>query len=212
MASCFAMLMCVVPSDSIPVINFRQDEFAFHGRTGDLAPLYASAWLAAACLVAGAVLFLVPVTVHVRSTAHHRVIAAQRCGTPAKFLLDGRADQPVSGLDAQETAAYDRHPCSSEVADQAGPGGALLLATFVLALLAFALAVIGHRADQRRRLKAALAGGRRPPLPPTPTPSGWGPVSSGAPGSAQQRPPTPGPTRPDHQPSPEPRPSGRHDT
>lgn len=49
-ASCCAMLLAELPTEPLPLINFRRGEFAFHGRTGDLAPLYTSAWLGAALL------------------------------------------------------------------------------------------------------------------------------------------------------------------
>lgn len=51
LASCCAMLLGELPSDPLALINFRRGEFAFHGWTGDLAPLYTSAWLGAALLV-----------------------------------------------------------------------------------------------------------------------------------------------------------------
>ncbi len=52
------MLLGEAPVNSIDLLNFRQDEFAFHGRTFDAAPLYTSALLAvglAALLVLHAV-------------------------------------------------------------------------------------------------------------------------------------------------------------
>ena len=50
-AACRAMLLGELPTDPLPLINFRRGEFAFHGRTGDLTPFYASALLAAALLL-----------------------------------------------------------------------------------------------------------------------------------------------------------------
>ena len=56
--ACIAMLLGEAPVNSIDLLNFRQDEFAFHGRSFDAAPLYTSALLAvglAALLVLHAV-------------------------------------------------------------------------------------------------------------------------------------------------------------
>jgi Type II secretion system (T2SS), protein L len=46
-SGCLAMLIGEVPAHPAELLNFRQGEFAFHGRTGDLAPLRLSAALAA---------------------------------------------------------------------------------------------------------------------------------------------------------------------
>ncbi len=45
-ASCVAMLLGELPAQPAPLINFRIGEFAFQGRTGDLAPLYTSGIIA----------------------------------------------------------------------------------------------------------------------------------------------------------------------
>ena len=44
--TCIAMLLGEAPVNSIDLLNFRQDEFTFRGRTFDAAPLYTSALLA----------------------------------------------------------------------------------------------------------------------------------------------------------------------
>lgn len=115
------------------------------------------AWVALACVVAAVVLFVVPVTVRVHSDTRNREITAQQCGAPVAFLVDARTDSPVASLDRQELAAFNRRPCSAAVADRAVPGGALLLAAFVVGITAFGLAWIGHRADQRTHLQAEFS-------------------------------------------------------
>lgn len=50
-AACRAMLLGELPTEPLPLINFRRGEFAFHGRTGDLTPFYAPALLAVALLL-----------------------------------------------------------------------------------------------------------------------------------------------------------------
>jgi type II secretory pathway component PulL len=50
-SSCVAMLLGELPSQPLPLINFRQGEFMFRGRIrGDLSPFYTSGILAAALL------------------------------------------------------------------------------------------------------------------------------------------------------------------
>ncbi len=49
--TCIAMLLGEAPVNSIDLLNFRQDEFAFRGRSFDAAPLYTSAMLAAGLVV-----------------------------------------------------------------------------------------------------------------------------------------------------------------
>jgi type II secretion system protein L len=46
-SGCLAMLIGETPEHPAELLNFRQGEFAFHGRTGDLAPFRLSAVLAA---------------------------------------------------------------------------------------------------------------------------------------------------------------------
>ncbi|HUY18344.1 MAG TPA: type II secretion system protein GspL [Candidatus Binataceae bacterium] len=46
-SGCLAMLIGELPPHPAELLNFRQGEFAFHGRTGDFAPLRLSAALAA---------------------------------------------------------------------------------------------------------------------------------------------------------------------
>ncbi len=47
-AACVAMLFGESPVEPLELLNFRQGDFAFQGRTGDIAPLYTSGILAAA--------------------------------------------------------------------------------------------------------------------------------------------------------------------
>jgi type II secretory pathway component PulL len=51
-AGCLAMLLGEAPSERVELLNFRQGEFAFHGRTGDLRPLRTTFILAGAAMAA----------------------------------------------------------------------------------------------------------------------------------------------------------------
>jgi Type II secretion system (T2SS), protein L/Fimbrial assembly protein (PilN) len=51
-AGCLAMLLGEAPGAAVELINFRQDEFAFHGRTGSLRPWRTSFMLAGAAAAA----------------------------------------------------------------------------------------------------------------------------------------------------------------
>src|SRR5208337_2057819 len=52
--ACVAMLLGEAPVNPIELLNFRQDEFAFRGRSFDAAPLYTSALLAAGVAILAA--------------------------------------------------------------------------------------------------------------------------------------------------------------
>src|SRR5207247_6901161 len=56
-AGCVSMLLSESPTAPVPVLNFRQGEFAFRGRPGDLRPFYSSMWLAAAVMMAAVMHF-----------------------------------------------------------------------------------------------------------------------------------------------------------
>ena len=101
---------------------------------------------------AGAVLFLLPVTNP----------GVQRCGVPAKYLLDGRVDtlldpaQPPKGFTKAQAQAADDHRCRTRVADRAVPGALLLTGGVGLGLVAAVAEWIARSA--RRRTLAAAAG------------------------------------------------------
>jgi Tfp pilus assembly protein PilN len=52
-AVCGAMLFGESPVNPLDLLNFRQEEFAYRGRTADVTPLYRTAFLAAAMLIFG---------------------------------------------------------------------------------------------------------------------------------------------------------------
>lgn len=118
----------------------------------------ALAALGLAATVAAVVLFLLPRSVRVPNSAGQGSVVAQDCGTPAMFLLDGRADQPTRHLTRREARSYIAgDPCSELVADRAVPGGGLLAGAFVISLAGFTLAWIGHRTERRRHHEASVA-------------------------------------------------------
>ena len=65
-AGCIAMLLGEAPSNPFELLNFRQGEFAFHGRSGTIAPLRIPALLAGAAAIAGIVQFSLGVAVSLR--------------------------------------------------------------------------------------------------------------------------------------------------
>lgn len=62
---CLAMLIGEVPAHPAELLNFRQGEFAFHGRTGDLAPFRLSGFLAAAAVLIALVHFFLGLSVEI---------------------------------------------------------------------------------------------------------------------------------------------------
>lgn len=122
------------------------------------------AWTATAAIVAGAVLFLVPV----KNQYHGRTL--QDCGTPAAFLWYGRSSgivsrsNPPKGIPKSAVRPVNAHQCADQVTDRALPAGGLLAGGFVLGLVALAAAWIGHRADDRNRWQ--LAAQTAPKAPP----------------------------------------------
>jgi hypothetical protein len=65
-AGCIAMLLGEAPSSPLELLNFRQGEFAFRGRTGAIAPLRIPALLAAVALLVGIVQFSLGAAVSLR--------------------------------------------------------------------------------------------------------------------------------------------------
>jgi Tfp pilus assembly protein PilN len=65
-AGCIAMLLGEAPSNPLELLNFRQGQFAFRGRSGAIAPLRVSALLAAAAIFVGIVQFSLGVAVSMR--------------------------------------------------------------------------------------------------------------------------------------------------
>jgi Fimbrial assembly protein (PilN) len=65
-AGCIAMLLGEAPSNPLELLNFRQGQFVFRGRSGAIAPLRVSALLAAVAIFVGIVQFSLGVAVSMR--------------------------------------------------------------------------------------------------------------------------------------------------
>lgn len=65
-AGCLAMLLGEAPGAGVELLNFRQGEFAFHGRTGDLRPLRTTFILAGAAAAALALHFAIGVSANIQ--------------------------------------------------------------------------------------------------------------------------------------------------
>jgi general secretion pathway protein L len=65
-APCLAMLLAEAPSKPLELLNFRQGEFAFSGRTGRLGPLRLTATLAGVAIILALLNFLLGVFVNAR--------------------------------------------------------------------------------------------------------------------------------------------------
>ncbi|HZO82896.1 MAG TPA: type II secretion system protein GspL [Candidatus Binataceae bacterium] len=65
-AGCLAMLLGEAPGAGVELLNFRQGEFAFRGRTGDLGPLRTTFILAAAVLAAFLLHFGIGISANLR--------------------------------------------------------------------------------------------------------------------------------------------------
>ncbi len=68
-AGCVAMLLGEAPGAAVELLNFRQGEFAFRGRTGDLGPLRTTFILAAAAVAAFLLHFGIGVSASLRQLA-----------------------------------------------------------------------------------------------------------------------------------------------
>jgi hypothetical protein len=62
-STCLAMLLGELPTRPVEMLNFRQAEFAFHGRTSDLAPLRLTSILAAGVLIFALLHFIFGISV-----------------------------------------------------------------------------------------------------------------------------------------------------
>lgn len=95
------------------------------------------AWLALPLLVGSALLFTLPVDSP----------GVQQCGSPAVFLLKATSDKPLfdtsgkplHGWNTMELKRAYGHRCSRQVARRAVPAGGLLVAFWVVALVAVLL-------------------------------------------------------------------------
>jgi len=104
-ASCVAMLLGEMPTQPVPLINFRVGEFAFHGRTGDLAPLYTSGMIA---LGLGALMVL-HVILGIVTNVHHLRVLNREVATAAAPVIPGVAgDQARRAVALRLAAARKR--------------------------------------------------------------------------------------------------------
>ena len=65
-AGCFGMLLGEAPAQPLELLNFREGEFAYHGRSGAIAPLRNTALLAAAAIVVAVLHLVLSMAVSVR--------------------------------------------------------------------------------------------------------------------------------------------------
>lgn len=104
-ASCVAMLLSELPTQPVPLINFRVSEFAFQGRTGDLTPFYASGFIAAGL----AVLMVLHLVLSIVTNVHHmRMLNREIVAAAAPVLPGVPGDQAEHVLAAHLAAARKR--------------------------------------------------------------------------------------------------------
>ncbi len=97
-SGCLAMLIGEVPAHPAELLNFRQGEFAFHGRTGDLAPLRLSGALAAGLVFFALVHFFLGLSVDLgRLRAINREIAAAAAPALGSAAASGDARESLRG-------------------------------------------------------------------------------------------------------------------
>ena len=126
-AGCLAMLLAETPGAPVELLNFRQGEFAFRGRTGSLRPWRTSFMLAAAAAAAIAFHVGIKVSYNLRQLAEiNREIAA----IAAPALGPG-----VSGADAKEQLAAQVAAMQKQLHLMGGAGASASPLDTLLALL-----------------------------------------------------------------------------
>ncbi|MGO9062591.1 MAG: type II secretion system protein GspL [Candidatus Binataceae bacterium] len=113
-ASCVAMLLGEMPNQPVPLLNFRSGEFAFHGRTGDLAPLYTSGFIAIG-LVA---LALLQFSFGIATSYHHLKLLNREVAAAAAPVIPG-----VSGDNAKHAVASRLAAARKRLGLLGGSGG-----------------------------------------------------------------------------------------
>jgi hypothetical protein len=99
------MLLGETPNQPVPLINFRVGEFAFHGRTGDLTPLYTSGIIA---LALGALMVL-HVCLGIATDLHHvRLLNRAITQAAAPVVTGVPADHAERAVAARLAAARKR--------------------------------------------------------------------------------------------------------
>lgn len=115
-AGCLAMLLGEAPGAEVELLNFRQGEFAFRGRTGDLGPLRTTFILAGAALAAFLLHLGIGVSANLQQlTRLNRQIA--EIATPA-------LGQHVAGTDAKDELTRRLAAMRKELHVMGGAGAA----------------------------------------------------------------------------------------
>ncbi len=104
-ASCVAMLLGEMPNQPVALLNFRVGEFAFQGRTGDLAPFYTSGLIAAGL---GVLMVLHLILGFVTNVHHLRMLNRAIVAAAAPVLPGVAGDQAEHVLAARLAAARKR--------------------------------------------------------------------------------------------------------
>ena len=113
-ASCVAMLLGELPTQPVPLLNFRSGEFAFHGRTGDLAPLYTSGIIAIGLVV----LALLQFSFGIATSYHHLKLLNREVAAAAAPVIPG-----VSGDNAKHALASRLAAARKRLGLLGGSGG-----------------------------------------------------------------------------------------
>jgi type II secretion system protein L len=100
-ASCVAMLLGELPTQPVPLINFRVGEFAFHGRTGDLGPFYTSAIIAGAV----ALLAVMHLILGIATNRYHVNLLDREVAVVVAPVLPGVSGDRAKSVLAQHIAA-----------------------------------------------------------------------------------------------------------
>jgi len=100
-ASCVAMLLGEMPAQPVALLNFRVGEFGFHGRTGDLAPLYASAFIGAAM----GLLVIVHLILGIATSRHHLRMLNREVAAAAAPIIPGVEGDRAKAAVASRLAA-----------------------------------------------------------------------------------------------------------
>jgi general secretion pathway protein L len=115
-AGCLAMLLGEAPGAAVEVLNFRQGEFAFHGRTGELRPLRTTFILAGAALVA----FLLHLGIGISANLHQ----LNRINREIAAIAEPALGAQVAGGDAKAELAQRLAAMRKELHVMGGAGAA----------------------------------------------------------------------------------------
>jgi len=108
------MLLGEMPNQPLPLLNFRIGEFAFHGRTGDLGPLYTSGCIAIVLVALAVVQFIFGIS----TSYHHLQLLNSEVAAVAAPIIPG-----VSGDDAKSELASRLAAARKRLGMLGGTGG-----------------------------------------------------------------------------------------